>query len=40
MNATADDQFRFINLLALELNQGDISLPSLPDEQALDQVPQ
>jgi len=31
MNATADEQFRFINLLALELNQGDISLPSLPD---------
>lgn len=31
MNATADDQFRFINLLALELNNGDISLPSLPD---------
>ncbi|MEM6511609.1 MAG: HDOD domain-containing protein [Pseudomonadota bacterium] len=31
MNATADDQFRFINLLALELNNGDITLPSLPD---------
>ncbi len=31
MSATPDDQFRFINLLALELNNGDISLPSLPD---------
>ncbi len=31
MNATADENFRFINLLALELNNGDIALPSLPD---------
>ena len=26
-----DDHFRFVNLLALELDNGDISLPSLPD---------
>lgn len=26
-----DDQFRFVNLLALELDNGDIRLPSLPD---------
>ncbi len=26
-----DDQFRFVSLLALELENGDISLPSLPD---------
>ncbi len=31
MTATAEDQFRFVNLLALELSNGDISLPSLPD---------
>ncbi len=28
---TNDDQFRFVSLLALELENGDISLPSLPD---------
>lgn len=26
-----DEQFRFVNLLALELDNGDIKLPSLPD---------
>ena len=26
-----DDHFRFVNLLALELDNGDITLPSLPD---------
>ncbi len=26
-----NDQFRFVSLLALELDNGDISLPSLPD---------
>ena len=26
-----DEQFRFVNLLALELDNGDIQLPSLPD---------
>lgn len=26
-----DDEFRFVSLLALELDNGDISLPSLPD---------
>jgi len=26
-----NDEFRFVSLLALELNNGDISLPSLPD---------
>ena len=26
-----EDQFRFVSLLALELDNGDISLPSLPD---------
>ena len=31
MTATAEEQFRFVNLLALELTNGDISLPSLPD---------
>lgn len=31
-NAMADnDEFRFVSLLALELENGDISLPSLPD---------
>jgi len=28
---TSDDQFRFVSLLALELENGDIALPSLPD---------
>ena len=28
---SADEQFRFVNLLALELANGDITLPSLPD---------
>ena len=28
---SSDDQFRFVSLLALELENGDISLPSLPD---------
>ncbi len=31
MSAQAEEQFRFVNLLALELTNGDISLPSLPD---------
>ena len=26
-----EDQFRFVSLLALELENGDIALPSLPD---------
>ena len=28
---SGDDRFRFVSLLALELDNGDISLPSLPD---------
>ena len=27
----SNDEFRFVSLLALELENGDISLPSLPD---------